>query len=149
MIVVDTTVLVYAVGTEHPLRDPSRKLIDAIAAGRVDAATTVEVIQEFVHVRARRQGRTDAAKAGRNYAELFAPLLVMPTAIVDAGLRIFERTTSLGVFDSFLAATALASGADALVSADQGFASVPRLAHVVPGSAEFDRLLDGAGRSRH
>ena len=148
MIVVDTTVLVYAVGTERPLRDPSRKLIDAVAAGRLDAATTVEVIQEFVHVRARRRGRADAAKAGRNYAELFAPLLVMPTAIVDAGLRIFERTTSLGVFDSFLAATALASGAEALVSADHGFASVPRLAHVVPGSAEFDRLLDGAGRSR-
>ncbi len=48
MIVVDTTLLVYAVGTEHPLRDPSRKLIDAVAAGRVDATTTIEVIQEFV-----------------------------------------------------------------------------------------------------
>jgi predicted nucleic acid-binding protein len=73
----------------------------------------------------------------------------MPSAIVDAGLKIFERTTSLGVFDSFLAAATLATGADALVSADRGFASVPRLAHVVPGTAEFDRLLDGDGRSRH
>ena len=142
MIVVDTTVLVYAVGTEHPLREPSRKLIDAVAAGRVDAATTIEVIQEFVHVRARRRSRKDAVKAGRNYAELFAPLLVMPTAVVDAGLRIFERTTSLGVFDSFLAATALSAGADALVSADLGFASVPRLSHVVPGTPEFERLLE-------
>lgn len=142
MIVVDTTVLVYAVGTEHPLREPSRKLIDAVAAGRVDAATTIEVIQEFVHVRARRRSRKDAVKAGRSYAELLAPLLVMPTAVVDAGLRIFERTTSLGVFDSFLAATALSAGADALVSADLGFASVPRLSHVVPGTPEFERLLE-------
>ena len=148
MIVVDTTLLVYALGTEHPLRAPSRKLIDAVAAGRVDATTTIEVIQEFVHVRARRQGRADAAKAGRNYAELLAPLLVMPAAVVDAGLRIFERTASLGVFDSFLAATALASGADALVSADLGFSAVSRLTHVVPGSVEFDRLLEGDGRSR-
>jgi len=148
MIVVDTTVLVYAVGTEHPLRAPSRRLVDAVAAGAVDATTTIEVIQEFVHVRARRQGRGDAAKAGRHYAELFAPLLVVPTAVVGAGLRVFERTTSLGVFDSFLAATALAAGADALISADRGFASVPRLAHVVPGTAEFDRLLEGSRRSR-
>ena len=148
MIVVDTTLLVYAVGTEHPLRDPSRKLLDAVAAGRLDATTTVEVIQEFVHVRARRKGRADAAKAGRNFAELLAPLLVMPAAVVDAGLRIFERTPSLGVFDSFLAAAALASGADALVSADQGFASVSRLTHVIPGSTEFDRLLERGGRNR-
>lgn len=141
MIVVDTTVLVYAVGTEHPLREPSRKLIDAIAAGRVDATTTIEVIQEFVHVRARRQGRTDAVKAGRNYAELFAPLLVMPAAVVDAGLRIFERSNSLGVVDAFLAATALASGAAAFISADRAFSSVSRLPHVAPGTSEFDRLL--------
>ena len=141
MIVLDTSVLVYAVGAEHPLRDPSRRLVEAIAAGRVDATTTIEVIQEFVHVRARRQGRADAAKAGRNFADLLAPLLVMPESSVEVGLRIFERSKELGVFDAFLAATALASGADALVSADRAFSSVTRLAHVVPGTAEFDRLL--------
>jgi uncharacterized protein len=144
VIVVDTTVLVYAVGTDHPLREPSRRLIDAIAVGRVDATTTIEVIQEFVHVRARRRGRRDAAKAGRNYADLFAPLLVMPESTVDTGLRIFERSKSpLGVFDAFLAAATLASGADALVSADRAFSSVSRLKHIVPGSGEFDRLLEG------
>ena len=141
MIVLDTTVLVYAVGAEHPLRDPSRRLVEAIAAGRVDATTTIEVIQEFVHVRARRQGRADAAKVGRSFADLLAPLLVMPESSVEAGLRIFERSKSLGVFDAFLAATALASGAEGLVSADRAFSSVTRLAHVVPGTAEFDRLL--------
>ena len=141
MIVLDTSVLVYAVGAEHPLRNPSRRLVEAIAAGRVDATTTIEVIQEFVHVRARRQGRADAAKVGRNFADLLAPLLVMPESSVEAGLRIFERSKALGVFDAFLAATALASGAEALVSADRAFSSVTRLAHVVLGTAEFDRLL--------
>jgi uncharacterized protein len=141
LIVVDTTVLVYAVGVDHPLRDPSRRLVDSIAAGRVDATTTVEVIQEFVHIRARRQGRADAAKAGRNFAELLAPLLVTPAVAVEAGLRIFERSQSLGAFDAFLAATAIASNADALVSADRAFSSVSRLRHVVPGTAEFERLL--------
>jgi predicted nucleic acid-binding protein len=141
VIVLDTTVLVYAVGAEHPMREPSRKLVEAIAAGRIDATTTVEVIQEFVHIRARRQGRGDAAKAGRNFADLLAPLLVIPASSIETGLRIFERSKSLGAFDSFLAATAIASGADALVSADRAFSSVARLAHIAPGTAEFDRLL--------
>jgi predicted nucleic acid-binding protein len=141
VIVLDTTVLVYAVGGEHPLREPSRRLVEAIAAGRIDATTTVEVIQEFVRIRARRQGRADGAKVGRNFAELLAPLLVVQEATVDAGLSLFERSKSLGAFDAFLAATAIASDADALVSADRAFSSVARLAHIVPGTTEFDRLL--------
>jgi len=142
VIVLDTTVLVYAVGVDHPLREPSRRLVDAIAAGRVHATTTVGVIQEFVHVRARRLGRADAVKAGRSFAELLAPLLVTPVS-VEAALRIFERSDSLGAFDAFLAATAIANDAEALVSADRAFSSVSRLVHVVPGTAEFESLLAG------
>jgi len=56
-------------------------------------------------------------------------------------LRIFERSESLGAFDAFLAATAIASDAEALVSADRAFSSVSRLAHVAPGTEEFERLL--------
>jgi predicted nucleic acid-binding protein len=141
VIVLDTTLLVYAVGSDHPLREPSRRLVDAIAEGRVDATTTIEVIQEFVHVRTRWHGRADAASVGRNFAELLAPLLPVLGSVVDAGLKIFERSKELGVFDAFLAAAALGSGADALVSADLAFSSVSRLAHVVPGTPEFERLL--------
>ena len=141
MIVLDTTILVYATGDVHPARNDSLRLLEAIAHGRIEGTTTIEVIQEFVHVRARRQSRAEAAKSARSFADLLSPLLVIHEAIVEAGLRIFERSNSLGAFDSFLAATAIASGADALVSADGGFSSVPRLMHVVPGTAEFDRLL--------
>jgi predicted nucleic acid-binding protein len=56
MIVFDTTVLVYAKGADHPLRDPCRQLI-AAAERRIEATTTVEAIQEFVHVRSRRRGQ--------------------------------------------------------------------------------------------
>jgi predicted nucleic acid-binding protein len=143
VIVVDTTVLVYAVGVEHPLREPSRRLVSAIAEGRFHATTTVEVIQEFVHIRARRLGRVDAAKAGRSFSELLAPLLVTPAAAVEAGLRIFERSDSLGAFDEFLAATAIANDADALVSADRAFSSISPLTHIVPGTDAFERLLAG------
>jgi len=117
------------------------RLLEAIANGRIEGTTTVEVIQEFAHLRARRQSRAEAAKSARSFADLLAPLLVIHEATVEAGLRIFERSKSLGAFDSFLAATAIASGADALVSADRAFSSVSRLPHIVPGTPEFERLL--------
>ena len=73
MIVLDTTVLVYAKGADHPLRDPSRRLIAAVADRELQATTTVEVIQEFVHVRARRRGRADAVALGNDYSDLSPP----------------------------------------------------------------------------
>jgi predicted nucleic acid-binding protein len=62
--------------------------------------------------------------------------------IVGAGLRIFEQQDSLGAFDAFLAASAISSKAEALVSADRSFAAVPRLRHVAPGTPAFEHLLD-------
>jgi predicted nucleic acid-binding protein len=141
MIVLDTTVLIYAKGAEHPLRDPCRALIAAIAARQLEATTTVEAIQELVHVRARRRGRADAAALGRDYAELLAPLLVVGREDLDRGLALYERSERLGSFDAILAAAATAAGAEALVSADPGFAELKGLRHVVPDAPGLATLL--------
>ena len=135
MIVLDTTVLVYAKGAEHPLRDSCRALVAAIADGVVQATTSVEVIQELVLVRARRRGRQEAADMGRDYAELLSPLLSVTREHLQDGLRLFERTDGLGAFDAVLAAAAAASGASALVSADRAFAGAGEVKHVMPDLA--------------
>lgn len=140
MIVLDTTVLVYALGAGHPFRDPCRQLIQAIADGTIEATTTVEVVQEFVHARARRHGRIDASRRGRDYADLLAPLLTVSAAELRDGLALYERNDALGASDAVLAATAMAVGG-ALVSADTAFAAVPGLDHVVPDTAGMAALL--------
>jgi predicted nucleic acid-binding protein len=141
MIVLDTTVLVYAKGADHALRDPCRSLLVAIAAGEIQATTSVEAIQEFVHVRARRRSRIDAAALGRDYAQLLAPLLTISARDLRTGLALFEADDRLGAFDAVLAAAAIAVGAEALVSADRAFESVPGIAHVVPNAAGIAKLL--------
>ncbi len=141
MIVLDTTVLVYAKGAEHPLREPSRRLIAAVAERELQATTTVEVIQEFVHVRARRRGRADAVVLGRDYAELLSPLLTLTVEDLHHGLSTFEHSEQLGAFDAVLAAAALSAGATTLVSADIAFASIPALAHVLPDERGVSDLL--------
>lgn len=132
MIVLDTTVLVYAKGAVHPLRDPCRELIEAIAEGDLDATSTPEVIQEFAHVRGRRRGRADAATLGQDYNQLLSPLLSVTGEDLERGLSLFEHHERLGAFDAVLAATAISTGATALVSADTAFAAIPELRHVLP-----------------
>lgn len=141
MIVVDTTVLVYAVGAEHPLRAPCRTVIELVAEGRLRATTTVEVVQEFAHVRARRRTRRDAAALALSYADLFAPLLSVVADDLADGFALFERSGSLGPFDAVLAATARRRGCQALVSADAAFAGIRGLRHLDPGRADFVEFL--------
>ncbi len=141
MIVLDTTVLVYAKGADHPLRDPCRDLVQAIAERRIAATTTVEVVQELVHVRARRRTREDAAALGRDYAELLSPLLTVTSDALAQGLAWYERSERLGAFDAVLLAAAAAAGADAIVSADAAFGEIGEIAHVTPDRDGVARLL--------
>lgn len=136
MIVLDTTILAYAVGDEHPLREPCRRVLIAHADARLDAHTTVEVIQEFVHIRARRRTRGEAVRLARQYAMALG-LLETTQDDLTRGLDLFEDHPALGAFDAVLAAVALNRGADALVSADHAFQAVPGLRWVDPASREL------------
>lgn len=146
MIVLDTTVLVYAVGTEHHLRDPCRELVAAIGAGRISATTTVEAIQEFAHVRSRRRGREDAAKIAAAFASLLGPLLLVTEHHLRDGLELWRRHEQLGAFAAVLAAASSTAGA-AVVSADMAFGDVRNLVHVRPDRAGVDHLLGSSRRS--
>lgn len=142
MIVLDTTILAYAVADEHPLREPCRRVLAAHGQGRVEATTTVEVIQEFTHIRARRRSRTDAANIARHYLGAFSVLVATPDDL-DRSLNLFEHHSELGAFDALLAAVAMNRGAEALVSADRAFASVPDLRWVDPATPALLNLISG------
>lgn len=135
MILLDTTVLVYAVGAEHPLREPCRAIIAGIGDGRVLATTTVGVIQEFAHVRARRRDRSDATTLAESFTALLAPLISPDADDLQTGLRLFREVAGIGAFDAVLAATALRRDhLTALVSADHAFSQIPGLTYHDPAS---------------
>lgn len=143
MIVLDTMVLAYAVGTDHPLRVPCRRIIDAVGDGRVQATTTVEVVQEFIHVHARRGRRADAITHARDYGRLLAPLRDVHAEDLETALGLLATHPALGAFDAFLAAVVIHASGDVLVSADRGFAAVAGLRWVDPADeARLAALLD-------
>jgi predicted nucleic acid-binding protein len=144
VILVDTTIFAYAVGTDHGLREPCRAFLEGVRDGRVRARTTVEVVQEFTHVRSRSRPRAEAAARAREYALGFSPLVRPDEDDLSHGLNIFEATASLGPFDAVLAAVALRRHW-ALASADQSFGDVDGLRHLDPSSPTFLGDLGAAG----
>lgn len=86
-------------------------------------------------MRARRRDRADAAGIATAFATLLAPLLAPDGDDLADGLRLFREVGNVGAFDAVLAAAALRrEHITHLVSADRGFAAVPGLAHLDPGS---------------
>ncbi len=70
MVFVDTSVLMYAVGRDHPLREPARSFFAAATTDQQPLATSSEVLQELAH----------------------AYLPVERTAALAAALRLVDRT---------------------------------------------------------
>jgi uncharacterized protein len=133
VILLDTTILAYAVGRDHPLRDPCRRLLAGHARRAVLCTTTVEVVQEFLRVHARSRPRPVAAEVARRYSRAFDLIGTTPDDLAR-GLELFEAHPRLGAFDAVLAGVALNHGVEALVSADRAFAAVPGLRWVDPTS---------------
>lgn len=142
MIVLDTQVLSYSVGGPHPLREAARELVGALGARRLEATTTPEVVQEFVHVYSRHRTRAEAVAHARRWTSLLTPLLPVTQDDLAPAFRLYQRHASLDSFDALLAAAALRESATALVSADRAFGEVPRLPFVELGSSKMDELLD-------
>jgi uncharacterized protein len=146
VILLDTTVLMYAVGADHSLRQPCRDIVAAIADGGLSATTTVEVVQEFAHVYARRRDRSTASRLAVAYATLLAPLARPDNDDLARGMTLFESSAVLGAFDAVLAATVIGSPhLTGLVSADRGFAAIPDLAHVDPADPTAMEALGVSG----
>lgn len=117
-----------------------RRVVDAVANGRLGATTSLGVIEEFTHVAARRRGRTDATALARQYVRLLQPLRLEEAEDLDVGLGLFERHATLGSFDALLAAVAIRHG-DTILSPDRGFAGIPAVRHADLTSDALDDLI--------
>lgn len=132
---IDTSVLAYAFGDEHHLREPCRTLL-AELGGESGFSTTVEVIQEFVHVRSRRDGRPLAVDTGRGLAMVLGPLVSTDDDDIARAFDLYLAHPRLGAFDAVLAAAAINRGAG-VVTAHRGFHAVPGLVVHDPADPDF------------
>jgi hypothetical protein len=130
----DTAVFLYAVGEDHPYRQPCRRLVDLLAAGTLRGEASVELVQEYVHVRARRTNRGTAAAEGQDVAALCLLHGVTRSNLLMA-LSLFRRIPTLDMRDALHAATALQRGIPTIVSPDRAFDRVEGLERLDPTRA--------------
>jgi predicted nucleic acid-binding protein len=129
---IDTAVLMYAAGAEHPLREPCRRVLDRVADGELDAVTSVEVVQEVLHrFVAIRRPELGVALAQQTL-DLFAPVLPVTHAVMRRMPELVGAYPSLAARDLLHAATCLEEGIDEIISPDRGFDLVNGIRRIAP-----------------
>lgn len=128
----DTSVFVYALGGEHPYREPCREIVRKAAAGDLQGEAGADLLQELAQQRLRRTGdRAGAAKAARNVATLAWWHPVEPND-AQRGLDLFERHPELDARDAVFAALAINRGIDAILATDRAFDGIGGLERIDP-----------------
>lgn len=139
---VDTNVFVYAIGADHPYREPCRRVVELIAAGSLLGETSVEVVQEFAHVRGRRSGDwAEAAARAREIIGSCRPVHPFGEAELMRALDLLARHVELTVRDAVHVATALGQNIDAILSADRHFDAIAGVERIDPADDTGVRRL--------
>lgn len=129
---VDTSIVMYTVGAEHPLRDPCRRILDLVSSGAMDAVTSIEVVQELLH-RYRAIGRPDQAeRVAALTMDLFAPVVPITHALMRRVPDLMARYPGLDARDVVHLATCIHEGITEIVSADRGFDVVREVRRIDP-----------------
>lgn len=132
---IDSAIFMYANGSEHPLREPCRAILEDIARRRLLAATSAEVVQEILHRYIAVQRAPLGLVVARTVIESFAPLAPITHAVMARMPALVERYPRLAVRDLVHVATCLEEGLSDIVSPDRAFDEVSEIRRIDPASA--------------
>ncbi len=139
----DTSIFIYALGGDHPYREPCREIVRKATAGELQGEASADLLQELAHQRFRRTGdRSDAARSTRNVAELVQLHPLEPEDVLR-GIDLFETHPRLDARDAVFAALALNRGIDAILTTDRAFDGIDGLERIDPADERALATLSG------
>ena len=121
MILVDSNILMYAAGSEHPFKKPSVAWLERVAKGEVDATVDAEVLQEILH-RYRSIHRWSEGRRVYDLARTLFPVVIpIDAEALDRCREIMDAHPKLMARDALHAAVVDIHELEAICSYDQDF----------------------------
>lgn len=125
---VDSAVFLYALGGDHPLKQPCR---DLISNREWAFYASTEMVQEVVFHRMRVGTDRLTAVAQAQWVAASCHLLPFDQTVLAVALQLISDH-QIGGRDAVHAASAIASGLDEILSPDQDFDAIPGLTRLDP-----------------
>lgn len=129
---VDTAIPMYAAGGQHPLRDPSLRIIRLVRQGDLDAVTSTEVVQEVAHRFLAIRRPEIARQLAIDVLDLFAPVLPITHALIRRVPDLARKYPSLSARDLVHVATCIHEGITDVISPDRAFDQVAEVRRIDP-----------------
>jgi hypothetical protein len=118
---IDSNIPMYVAGADHPLRQPARRFLERVRAGKVGACTSTEVLQEILH-RYSSLGRLDLAGAVYDlFVDICPVVLPVTLADTDRAREILCGSAAVSARDCVHAAVMFHHGVESIATFDQGF----------------------------
>jgi hypothetical protein len=122
---IDSNIPMYVAGREHPHRDPARRFLAQVQAGKVEGCTSTEVLQEILY-RYSALRRLDLAREVYDLFVQLCPVVFSVTlADTDRARDLLVATPGISARDAIHAAVMFNHDVEWIASFDRGFDEVP------------------------
>ena len=121
MRLIDTNVIVYAVGSVHPLKQASDRILSDIAAGTLTANLDVETLQEVLHLYSSRGERRKGFRTIEHLLMLFPNPFPIGREEIERARDLMMEHSFLGARDGIHAAVVQTHDLEGIVTADKVF----------------------------
>ena len=132
MILVDSNIVMYAAGAEHPNKTPSVAFLASVADERVEAIIDAEFLQEILH-RYRALNRWIEGRRVYDLArQIFPAVLPITSEILDRARILLDEYEGLMARDALHAAVVELNTLEAICSYDQDFDRISTIKRIEP-----------------
>lgn len=132
MILIDSNILMYAAGTDHPNKKPSIDFLEQATKGAIDAIVDAEVLQEILHRYRSIQRWADGQRVYDLSRRIFPIVIPITADIVDRARGLLDEFDQLKARDALHAAVVLTQDLDAICSYDHDFDQIETLERIEP-----------------
>lgn len=132
VIFLDANIIMYAIGKEHPLRNPCRKILEQIKNGTIEVVSCTEVIQEILYRYFSLKMPEIAKEASLAVKTICSQIYPVTIEETDLALELLLNNPSIGTRDAIHAATMMNHGINRILSTDSHFDSIAGIERVQP-----------------
>lgn len=128
----DSNLIMYSIGSPHPLRGPCKKVLEKIKSQEILGVTNTEVLQEILYRYFSIERRTLGEIAYQSMTELCMDIFPVSVADTDKALEILKKVHAITPRDAVHAATMMNRGVKEIISTDSHFDLIPEIKRIDP-----------------
>lgn len=133
----DANLIMYSLGGPHPLRDPSKNVLEKIKNGTFQVVSNTEVLQEILYRYFSIGKHALAELAYKAIIDLCQAILPVTLQDTDRAMELLKQYPLITSRDAIHAATMLNNGIKEILSADPHFDLIRGIRRIDPASSRL------------